>query len=195
MNIDDRRVRRSRRLLGDALLSLIEKHDFDTIKVRDVTDLADVGYMTFYRHYDTLEDLLIDRIRNTLEEWLADVIACDEQGELIFTYVAQHARLYRTLLFAPNTTRARQKLAEMFAQYYRVVAKDDALIPADLRAHQMANGLLSLVGWWLNQQLSPPITHMATIYNTLIIYEHVDEEKVKYLSLIDCKTNTSLSNS
>lgn len=195
MNIDDRRVRRSRRLLGDALLSLIEKHDFDAIKVRDVTDLADVGYMTFYRHYDTLEDLLIDRIRHTLEAWLDDVIACDEQGELIFTYVAQHARLYHTILFSPNTARARQKLADMFVQYYRIVAKDDALIPADLRAHQMATGLLSLVGWWLNQQLSPPITHMATIYNTLIIYEHVDEEKVKYLSLIDCKTNTSLSNS
>ncbi len=187
MNMDDRRVRRSRRLLGDALLTLIEKHDFDDIKVRDVTDLADVGYMTFYRHYDTLEDLLIDRIRHTLEEWLADVIACDEQGELIFTYVAQNARLYRTLLFAPNTARARQKLADMFAQYYQVVAKDDALIPADLRAYHMAHGLLSLVGWWLNHNMAQSIAHMAEIYNTLIVHVHVDAEKMRYISLMDCK--------
>jgi AcrR family transcriptional regulator len=186
MNIDDRRVRRSRKLLGDALLSLLEAHDFDTIKIRDVTEKADVGYMTFYRHYDSLEELLTDRIRSILEEQIAEVIACDQQGELIFSYVADNAKLYRTLLFSPSTARARQKLADMFAEFFAITAKDDPLIPADLRARHMATGLLSLAGWWLEKNMLPPVPQVAEMYNALIINDNIDPEKLRQLTVATC---------
>mgnify|MGYP001317755251 CR=1 FL=1 len=191
MNINDRRVRRSRRLLGDALLTLLHQQDFNTIKIRDVTDMADVGYMTFYRHYDTLEALLIDHIRGMIEEQIADVVACDEQGELIFTYVAQHASLYRTLLFSPNTARARQKLMDLFTEFFLITAKDDALIPADLRARHMASGLLSLAEWWLKKDMLPPVAQVAEMYNALILRDNLDDEKVQALAQESCASKIS----
>lgn len=186
MNTQDRRVRRSRRLLSEALLTLIQKRDFDSIKVRDVTDLADVGYMTFYRHYHTLEDLLIDGIREMIQAQLADVLACDEQGELIFSIIAKHEALYRTLLFAPSTARARQKLVDLFSAMYRITAKDEALIPADLRARHMAMGLTALASWWLEHRLSPPIPQVAQMYNALIIHGNVDDDKMRQLTTGAC---------
>ena len=55
----DRRIRRTRRALTDALISLTSEHPYRSIQVRDITDRADVGYATFYRHYESKDDLML----------------------------------------------------------------------------------------------------------------------------------------
>ena len=56
----DRRVRRTRHRLKEALLSLIEERSYDRITVADITHHADVGRSTFYSHFDSKEELLFD---------------------------------------------------------------------------------------------------------------------------------------
>lgn len=46
----DRRVRRSQRMLHEALRSLILEKGYDRVTVQDVIDRADVGRATFYAH-------------------------------------------------------------------------------------------------------------------------------------------------
>lgn len=54
-NPEDRRARRTRRLLKESLLELMEQKHFSEISVRDVTDNADMNRTTFYLHYtDTI---------------------------------------------------------------------------------------------------------------------------------------------
>ena len=114
--MEDRRIRRSRRLLGDALLSLLETYDLSTIKVRQVTDAADVGYMTFYRHYNNLDELLVDRAHTLIEEEITQVIAdCDRQAPMIFKHVTEHITLYQTIVFSPAAARARPPIRRAFA--------------------------------------------------------------------------------
>lgn len=183
MNPEDKRVRRSRRLMGDALLELLQNHDLSTITVRAVTDAADVGYMTFYRHYESLDDLLVDRIRSIIEEQIHRVMmACDQQGELIFRHIAENAALYRTLLFNRSAAQARQKLAGMLAEFFLLTVRDDPLIPNDLQAQQMAAGVLSLMGWWFERGMEMPIDRMAALYNRLILDENVDQAKLRALT-------------
>jgi AcrR family transcriptional regulator len=185
MNSDDKRVRRSRRLMGDALLQLLQGYDLSTITVRAVTDAADVGYMTFYRHYESLDDLLVDRIRSIIEEQIDRVIMeCDQQGELIFRHIAENAALYRTLLFNRSAAQARQKLAGMLAEFFLLTVRDDPLIPNDLQAQQMAAGVLSLVSWWFEKGMEIPIDKMAVLYNRLILDENVDQSKIRALASI-----------
>jgi AcrR family transcriptional regulator len=182
MKAEDRRVKRSRRLLGDALLNLLERQELGAITVRAVTEAADVGYMTFYRHYDHLDDLLVDRIRNLIEEQIDQVtFACDQQGSLIFNHIASYAALYRTLLSSPAATRARQKLEQMLAESFRLTVTDAPPVPVDLRARQMAAGLLSLAGWWLENGMTTPSERMAALYNHLIIEGHLDRGKMEAL--------------
>lgn len=57
-NFDDRRVRRSRRLLKESLLELMKRKTFSDISVRDVTDAADMNRGTFYLHYSGTVELL-----------------------------------------------------------------------------------------------------------------------------------------
>src|SRR6478609_3575402 len=64
---DDRRSRRSRRLLGDAFVALLQEQRYDTITVQQIIDRANVGRSTFYAHYLDKEDLLQSEIAGMVE--------------------------------------------------------------------------------------------------------------------------------
>ena len=49
----DKRIRRTRDTLGDALVELIQEKPFDEITVQQILDRAGVGRSTFYEHYAT----------------------------------------------------------------------------------------------------------------------------------------------
>src|SRR5262245_57855262 len=76
----DRRVRRTRRLLREALLSLTLEKGYDQVTVQEVLDRADVGRATFYAHFTDKDDLLISgllELRDSLREQLATMVRSD----------------------------------------------------------------------------------------------------------------------
>lgn len=78
-NPEDRRARRSRKMLKESLLELMKKKSFSEISVRDVTDGADMNRGTFYLHYAGTAELL-----QSLE---ADLLA--EAQELIDAHIPE----------------------------------------------------------------------------------------------------------
>ena len=52
------RKERTRKALREALLVLLESRPLDDIKVKDLTDQAEVGYASFFRHYESKEQIL-----------------------------------------------------------------------------------------------------------------------------------------
>src|SRR5262249_61932845 len=71
---EDRRVRRTRRALQEALRELMLQKAYDHITVQDVLDRADVGRATFYAHFRDKDALLMsefEAMREALREHLA----------------------------------------------------------------------------------------------------------------------------
>ncbi len=68
----DPRIRRTRRLLQQALGKLLESKEFEKISVQDIADAATVNRATFYDHYADkfaiLECLVASRFRELLAE-------------------------------------------------------------------------------------------------------------------------------
>ena len=60
----DRRVRRTRDLLGDALVALMQEKPFETITVQHVLDRARIGRSTFYTHYRSKDDLFLSDLED-----------------------------------------------------------------------------------------------------------------------------------
>ena len=56
----DLRIRKTKRILFDALLRLMEKKNFEKIKVSDICEEALINRSTFYAHYEDKYDLLVD---------------------------------------------------------------------------------------------------------------------------------------
>ena len=55
---EDRRVRRTKKMLRDCLFSLLEEKTADEITVKELTELADINRSTFYFYYNDIDDML-----------------------------------------------------------------------------------------------------------------------------------------
>ena len=69
METKDRRVKRTRNLLRDALIALSLEKGFDNITIQDITERADIAYRTFFRHYSDPTELLIDTFEVRMFNW------------------------------------------------------------------------------------------------------------------------------
>ncbi len=105
---EDRRVRRTRRLLRDALVSLVlERGGYAGITVEDITDRADLGRATFYSHYTDKDDLLgqvVSDLADDLQERLGPLIPASSIGFTgkpvleMFRHAAEERDVYRVIL-------------------------------------------------------------------------------------------------
>src|SRR5690242_9271786 len=68
---EDRRSRRTRQMLGDALTALMLEQRYDTITVQEIIDRANVGRSTFYAHYLDKEDLLQSQTAGMIAAFVA----------------------------------------------------------------------------------------------------------------------------
>lgn len=66
--ITDRRIRKTKRLLREALIELMSEKSLEHITIKDLTERADLNRGTFYLHYCDIYDLLEQSENEILEE-------------------------------------------------------------------------------------------------------------------------------
>lgn len=175
INLDDPRVRRTRRLLRQALIVLILDKEYGTITIKEITDRAEVAYITFFRHYDSVDDLLLEVLEGGLSELQTRVQQAAShsedgatEGRLIFEYVQQNATLFHILLKTPGAIHIRKQfeaiLAEVFFATCEPLHTPDQPIPPEITASQLATSVVSLIEWWLDQEMPYPCQQMGNIY-------------------------------
>lgn len=180
--IVDKRVRRSHRLMGDALLALSLEKGYDAITIKDITDRADVAYVTFFRHFKDKEQLLLLRLEDELaalraraEQAARSVGTADEglaEGQAIFEYAWEKRAIYRALFGSQGTWRVRQAALKVIEAVFLESCSplhQQRPIPAELAANHMASALLALIDWWLDQPQPASPQDMAAIYDKLIV--------------------------
>jgi AcrR family transcriptional regulator len=179
----DRRVKRTRQMLHQALLSLIEERGYDSLSIQDITERANIGRATFYVHYQDKEQLLLDSVNEVMEDLDAHYqsisaieifVKRQTFSVVLFQHVLEHAALYRALLSergaALITTRLQREMAARLKQQAiePLLALATVKLPADLLAEHCAASLWSLVSWWLRNDFPKPIEEMGQIFWQLI---------------------------
>ena len=106
----DKRTLRTRQLLGKALAELLEEAPLHRITIRQITDRADVAYSTFFRNFETIEELLNSYIESFIKdvEVLSEKIEIDnfrETTQQNIQYVLEHVlknqKMYHLILTEP----------------------------------------------------------------------------------------------
>lgn len=69
MNKNESRYFNTAKKMNDALLSLLEKKDFEFITIKDICKKAKVNRSTFYLHYENISDLLDETISRSKKEF------------------------------------------------------------------------------------------------------------------------------
>lgn len=173
MIVQDRRIRRTQTLLAQALIDLALEKGYEAVTIRDITDRADIGYATFFRHYRDKDELLQDVLDVVLEELieLLSVVNPDTEpavaGMVLFRFVQQHAELVRVLL------ERRAILQKLIAVVTRQIvdehtARQGSPVPLEIAAHHLVSASIALVEWWLDKGMSYTPEQMGQIYADLI---------------------------
>lgn len=78
VNTNDRRVKRTKKLLRDSLFSLLQTKSINEITVTELTEIADINRATFYFYYTDIMDML-DQIQDEAYELFEDVLIGTEE--------------------------------------------------------------------------------------------------------------------
>ena len=176
----DRRIERTRKRLGNALIALIEEKPIDEVTVREVLDRAGVGRSTFYVHYRDKEDLFLSELEQGLEMWTTKLSRQQERSNRVapvaefFAHVASAKRLYRALV---NSGRI-EAFFELAQGYFargieqRIKQSTDRRNPhpQELTAcsYALAGGLLSLLRWWLDRGARESPRAMDELFHRMV---------------------------
>lgn len=172
----DLRVRRTHKLLREALLTLMVERGFASLTVQEITEQAMVNRATFYRHYRDKHDLLercMDDVFVELEARLAPPPA--DAGRLdwptltanlthLFEHAAAYAPAYRLLLSERGggqfAARARATLEEVSRQRWEAMQPTlaDPRLPPEMTLRFISAAVLGVIQWWLEagQPFAPP---------------------------------------
>jgi AcrR family transcriptional regulator len=191
----DPRVRRTRRMLREALVALILEKDFSSISIKEITERAEVAYITFFRHFESLDQLLMEVLEGGLAELIghietlasqSDTSALETEGRLIFEYIEQNADLFRILLKSQSVARVRKKVVRTIAAIFQKsclpLARSGNPVATAIMSNHIATSLLSLIEWWLDNKMTPPPPQMGKVYKSLIIDSTVGA--VRSLSIV-----------
>jgi AcrR family transcriptional regulator len=176
----DRRARRTRRLLQQALLELLGDEPLAKLTISQIAARADVSRQAFYLHFSSKEELLLSHVDDVFDEIRATVMPSPARPvglqELLATTFAQWAAHGHSLRLALQIEdkdhfieRLRVHIADLmdaFAQYGRqeVVAYPMREYLADF----ITGGVYMLLRSWSRDGLTIPAAQMADLAYSLI---------------------------
>ncbi|GAC1301267.1 MAG: TetR/AcrR family transcriptional regulator [Ktedonobacteraceae bacterium] len=175
METQDRRVRRTQHLLARALIALTLERGYESVTIRDITERADIGYATFFRHYHDKDELLqdvLDVVHGELIDLLCPVSPDTDPtaiGVLLFRHVQQQSEVVRVLLRSHTLI---PRLVEVATQniLHDHTTRPNCTVPLEVAAHHIVTSTISLIQWWLDHQMPYPPEQMGVIYHQLIVH-------------------------
>ncbi|MBM2619052.1 TetR/AcrR family transcriptional regulator [Actinoplanes sp. LDG1-06] len=170
--VEDRRVRRTRAALREALVELVVERGYDRVTVRDVLDRADIGRSTFYAHYRDKEALFascFEDLRDDLKREMGLLGTDGRPGDpfkpisVIFEHAHRHPQIYR----AVGTSHLHQMIFEVMRDH--LCTHDDLGLPVDVAAEYHASALVGILGWWVRNNFPHSPHDMARMIRELTV--------------------------
>lgn len=165
MNMNDRRVKKTKKALQLALAELILSKELRNITVQELADKADIHRATFYSHYHDVYDLY-EQLENDVITELDSLIIGNSTHDYKNTYKAIIDYLYANptlsrLLFSDNSGSPQFKkyVCNLIEKKYLdiwIYEEPNTTITDDMRyiITYHIQGLTALIGKWVNSNFS-----------------------------------------
>jgi AcrR family transcriptional regulator len=161
------RVRRTQKLLREALVELIEERGFDALTVGELTERAMVSRAAFYRNYQDKYDLveqIFDEAMSALLNAIGE-IGSEHPPEMwvtFFEHIAAYERMYRALLGSKGSPwfvrKMRTSLAGLVGEIGQLPHGPNAAhrpihtFSDDFVPDLVSTLFVEAITWWLEQE-------------------------------------------
>ena len=172
--VTDARMRRTRKALQAAMLSLLERKHFDQVTIREIAAEAGIGYATFFRHYSSkaalLEELAAEQIGKLMALTLPLLDAADTRVSCLALckYVSEHRTLWSALLTGAGGV-MREEFIRLATQDSAALGRTRSWLPVELGAIYGVTATVEILTWWLRRPDEYTAEQIAEIVDRLVV--------------------------
>jgi len=194
----DRRVRRTRRALQNALIDLILEKGYDSVTIEEITDQADLGRTTFYLHFKDKDELFMQAVDTIFEDFIEkheqrwtskedtpsqDIFSAQLRldGDLlyhIFLHARENADLYKVIFRGEGSAKAMQRFEDIskneFTKRLNNLPGLEYKVPTEVFAVFFSGTIIQLATWWLEKDQPYAIEDMVRYFQQMFFYGALD---------------------
>ena len=176
---ENRHTRKTRTAIQNALLSLMSVKPIEKITISELSELADVNRKTFYNHYSSLQDVLLE-----LDEMYLDMLfSSDEINnpdsrfsdtylflDNIVTELTTHPDRTKLLFDSGVSTGLTQRLKESLRPYVREMSRNLSLSPVYLTylLDYIVYGIAAILDEWVHSENQLSKAEMSAMIYALV---------------------------
>lgn len=176
--------------MDEALLSLLEKKDFEYITVKELCDKANVHRSTFYLHYENTADLLNESIdymqkkflsyfNEDSEKFIENISVCPKKELILIvpkyltpylTFIYDNRKLFSAVMHRPSDFRAYENYRMLFRNIFIPILNrfDVAEDEHSYRIAYYINGIKAVIDDWLSGGCVDTIEKIIAIIESCI---------------------------
>lgn len=180
---DDRRVVRTKKAIREAFLNLLRSEDYDRVTITAVAREADIDRKTFYLHYDSVDDVLDEFIRERAEQMVASLreesLAQGGGVDVADLFARLSVALVQDYSITENMVRhvsPEKLLSKVEGPLTEAIVECDALGLASAMGPYLSfgvsflcGGLLSAYRHWLAIDSDMPLENLAALTSAAIL--------------------------
>lgn len=185
MNKAESKYFHTAQLMDEALLSLLEKKDFEYITIKEICEKAGVNRSTFYLHYQNVSELLYEAVEYMNDKFLETFpkvsfrldkpIYLQEKSDLCLVsseyllpyleYIYKNRRLFRMALVKADTMQLHRTYDKLFSNIIDpIMQRFD--IPENERRYFAAyyiHGIMAIITEWMRDDCRDEIRWIANL--------------------------------
>ena len=179
---EDRRVRRTKKLLTQALTQLLQEKQINEITVKELTDLADMNRGTFYLYYKDMFDML-EKIEDGMFEALDAIVSLHEHDDVsqqtkpilldLFRFIQDNQEMCRVLLSPHGDMNFLHRLNEVVREKclkaWPNLRKEKGEADFDYHYSFVVFGCAGIIRAWVNRNCSESAEKMAEMAYGMIL--------------------------
>lgn len=177
--------------MDEAFIDLLGKKDFEYITVKEICEKAGVNRSTFYLHYETITDLLVEsmeyldrRFFSYFAENSSDFVSKIpnmKAEDLNFVnahflvpylnYVKDNRKVFQTTIAHPEALQAEDRYIRLYKHVINPIM-DRYGVPQDKRVYYNAfflNGMIAVIKEWVRQNCKDSPEEVSDIIESLVI--------------------------
>jgi len=188
MNKSESKYYNTALLMDEALLLLLEKKEYEFITVKEICAKAGVNRSTFYLHYETIDELLMETIdlinkrfmsafnNETINAKLLDkndlYLISDKYIIPYLNLIKKYTKIYKLIHDKPNVFNNQKAFKTLYNSLFEVILEKYGVSDED-KEYVFAFfsfGILAIVNKWLERDCIDDISKIADYMKRFIGY-------------------------
>jgi AcrR family transcriptional regulator len=167
----DPRVLRTRQLIRDSFIDLLQEIDLEKITVNRIAERATINRVTFYLHYRDIPDML-ERMADDMENEIHAILKEDPSNQSRFDidwsvlvkmleHIAENSKFYKVVLASKRISVFTERLLKLIVDLItRTIEKRGASssasgvsIPKDIAIWYGSSAFIGIIVFWLRNDM------------------------------------------